>query len=274
MKSNVICWLALIVTACSPSLEPAADGGLDAGPEDAGPGDATDSGGSRARCDEEGETCCPDGSCGGDLPCVDGLCGFATCGALGEPCCAASTCDPTSGLVCEDGVCVERHCGSEGSACCAGEPACRDDFVCHAGSCLRCGDAGEECCPNGTCDGDLHCLDERGPPGQCVEALPPCGGRDETCCREGAACEPGLGCVAGPPGSIGGTCLPGPACGGDRRVCCDDEPRCGAGFLCVAEPDGVDRCQRCGAYLLTCCEGAAPCSSELTCIESSCVLPP
>lgn len=274
MKHAAI-YLALLVSGCS--SVGAIDGGADAGPMDAGALDASidasDGGPSRERCDEEGEVCCADGTCGGGLPCTDGLCGFIGCGELGSPCCGTGYCNLLSGAVCEDGMCVAPHCGSEAYECCETEPACREDFVCYEGSCLRCGAVGEQCCPGAECDGDFFCQPEPGTLGQCLAEPPPCGAEWEGCCTEGDPCDAGLGCMAGPPGSLGGTCVAGPACGADRRACCDTDPRCGAAFLCVTEDDGVDRCQRCGDFEQPCCEGAV-CGPELTCSsEGLCTLP-
>ncbi len=270
--------LALIATWGCSSAPFQGDGGvdaaspmIDAGPPDAGSQD--DAGPTRDRCDEPGEVCCADGRCGGGLPCNGGLCGFLGCGQLGEPCCATGACDLLSGAVCEDGNCVAPHCGSEGYECCADEPACREDFVCHEGSCLRCGDLGESCCPGGACEGTYYCLPEAGTLGQCIAEAPPCGGEYEGCCADGPSCDPGLGCQTGPDG-FGSTCVPGPACGAEGRVCCEVDPRCGAAMICVSE-DGTDRCRRCGGFEQPCCDAPTACGPSLICgVDETCVLPP
>lgn len=282
MNNRAIYLAFLVLSGCSsvPVIDDAGiDGGADAAiEEDAGPLDAgsPDAGPTRERCDEEGEVCCADGMCGGGLPCIDGLCGVIGCGELGGPCCGTGYCNILSGAVCEDGMCVEPHCGSEGYECCSDAPACREDFVCYEGSCLRCGDVGESCCPGSVCNGDFYCqVFDPGSLGFCLAEAPPCGGEGEACCPEGDLCDPGFGCMFGSPGSIGGTCVTGPVCGADRHVCCDTDPGCGGGSLCVTEDDGVDRCQRCGDYEQPCCEGAVECGPGLTCsAERMCELPP
>jgi hypothetical protein len=272
--------LLIALFACDEEASRADAGAADASRLDSGmdadlDASATDAEPSRETCDEEGELCCSDMRCGGSLSCAGGICGFAACGGLDAPCCdptGIAFCDAM--LVCEEGVCVVPHCGSERSACCATEPRCREDFDCVEGTCVRCGDRAEQCCPGGTCAGDLVCNTERGPPGFCFDELPACGAIGERCCAEGDACEAGLGCMFGPPGSIGGLCERGPECGADRRVCCDGATRCGSALLCVEEPDGVSRCQRCGAHGLPCCDGAVACDPGLACDAGACALPP
>ncbi|UJR78404.1 hypothetical protein [Sandaracinus amylolyticus] len=271
MRARAILLLALVVGCTSDPVDE-----VDAGGDDAGGLDASqdvDGGDPRARCDEEGEVCCADGQCGNGLPCMAGLCGYQGCGEIGLPCCAEGYCHLGIDAVCEDGMCVEPGCGSEGHECCFEGTPCREDFLCHEGTCLRCGALGEQCCPGAECDGDLYCLAESGTLGQCLSEPPPCGGEYERCCDEGAACGAGLGCTSMTPGDSFSQCLPGPTCGADGRTCCEGETRCGAGMSCTSESDGVDRCRRCGDFELPCCEGARACGPGLTCAGDICGLP-
>jgi hypothetical protein len=71
------------------------------------------------------------------------------------------------------------------------------------------------------CDGDEPCSGDAATPAadaaQRFDAAPaadaappdavPCGALDETCCRIGDSCEPGLGCVAATPGNGTGQCV-------------------------------------------------------------------
>lgn len=276
-------WIGLaLVLALGCSVDAPSDAGLDAAQlEDAGeptPDAGHDAGPApspRERCDEPGEVCCADGQCGNGLPCVEGLCGSNGCGELGEPCCGTAGgpgfCHILSGAECDQGTCVEPGCGFDGYECCAEGPECKEDFVCHEGSCLRCGDVGESCCPGAECDGDYYCQPEPGSLGRCLLEAPPCGGEGELCCIEGPSCGDGLGCVL-EPYAFHGTCLPGPTCGSDGRPCCESDPACGAGSICVDGPDG-DRCRRCGGFDQLCCAGAL-CGPGLVCDASTCVLPP
>ena len=90
----------------------------------------------------EGGACFANGTCTGDLECVNNICTKKADGALGGACYANGTCN--EGLVCVDGTCKEP----------ASQPQ---------------GDAGGECYPNGTCNAPNECKEGVCVPPQCLE---------------------------------------------------------------------------------------------------------
>lgn len=260
--------LALLLAACT-TVPVLGDAGHDAGRGDASidPPDAqTDASVSRERCDEEGEACCRDGRCAGDLQCVDGLCTSFGCGQLDAPCCERDFC--SAGLLCQEGTCVLAPCGVvEGAPCCTdGAAPCEGELECTVqGVCGSCGALSEFCCADGTCDPGLECL-LLGGDALCLEP-PPCGVLGGLCCTDEPRCMDGASCIL-----IDGEerCLFGPPCGAEGGPCCEGDIACGPGLVCAPE----NACVRCGQLDTFCCDPPFECGPGLVCeLDGVCRLP-
>jgi len=124
-------------------------------------------------CHGEGQTCA--GS-GGDIG-LAGTCSNCscqnmsgmTCGAVGQPCCDASSCTATRAS-CNAGMTTCSACGGEGQTCCkiGSGQVCIDGQACvgagvnRTGNCQACGGSGQPCCGSGVasqkkCDPGLTC---------------------------------------------------------------------------------------------------------------------
>lgn len=100
--------------------------------------------------------------------------GIVSCGAVGEACCASSSCN--GGALCNGTTCVA--CGGLSQPCC-GSFSCSTG-VCSSSSCVACGGLGQPCCAGNTCSVGGRCS---------ANSCAPCGAPGQVCCDQGNACE-------------------------------------------------------------------------------------
>lgn len=218
---------------------------------------------------EEGSLCHGD-DCGEALACVfddalqTSVC-RQVCDAGDLSVCAGRACQPSDLDV---DVCALPP-PDLGDAC---DP---DGAACSGGDCLACGDQPGFCCidagalgqpcDNGSCNGDLGCINSQAC-GAFHECCLPVGGEGEAC-GENQACDAGLGCVHDPG-----------ACGQDMNECCKqvggaDQPcdnnQCDAGLACVHDMDacavGSECCKPAGGADQPCDDNQ--CDAGLACIH-------
>ncbi len=210
-----------------------------------------------------------------------------SCGAAGEACCAANTCDGGgccvlgrcrgAGQTCGSGTCMNGSCGTAGMPCGAVGQACCPIMIagttypsctspashCNANNmCVSCGGANQICCGaagSATCSAGFDCT-AQGPSGMCQ----PCGGLNQPCCirqpqPQPQLCQAGLGCN-NPPGSRSPTCM---SCGAINSACCAGA-NCQPGGVCIGSMNGMGgMCQTCGGANQVCCGGS--CWTGLAC---------
>jgi hypothetical protein len=232
-----------------------------------------------------------------DVPGVDG----ATCGVLGEVCCAGNTCTEANTSCQGGGAGRCRACGGAGEVCCEGSAcsaggccmtagggtqcvsagtSCGTNLgVCYASACVTdagsCGGVNDPCCRAGglgagTCTASgTVCQGAAGAnPGTCKA----CGRAGEACCTGGTCTAAGTSCTGGGIGGGGGTCE---VCGGENQACCGGGGlggggTCDTGFSCEAA-DGGEACRPCGVLGSACCGtgGNRTClTSALICVTA------
>ena len=150
-----------------------------------------------ANCGRDGQRCCNDEVCSGDLRCsATGLC-FAQCGAPGQPCCPGNIC--TGGCCASPSGTSADECVTVGQACPGVAGTCATD-----GSCTSCGGLGQGCCallPNtppglGYCAAPLvDCLESAASPTPNDRFCQACGQSGLPCCHSG--CQAGSVCEEG-----------------------------------------------------------------------------
>jgi len=223
-------------------------------------------------CGAPGQSCCPDGSCGGGACCVgsrcvppgqtcdnrpdagvgpagtcqDGRC--SGCGGANQPCCPGGLCHADRTRCGSSDRC--EPCGGLGGLCCeiVGQPPCDLGATCGGlGRCEACGGPGQPCCANARCEGGGCCLDNRCIPGgqSCVQTRDGPGGTPVVTqyglCKEGR-CQ---GC-----GRPGTPCCPfpqGKALGERKQGLCDAGTTCAQSgysdpYLCVPCGGPGQRC--------------------------------
>ena len=218
-------------------------------------------------CGAAGEICCAAAQCDAGFHCetsvmrcvTDG----ATCGEVGLPCCANTSCTGT-GLSCTGGTCTTT-CGDTAQACCAGMSCARTGDQCFPDDvCRPCGTLdGEACCPSthgmSVCSGRLTCVST---------TCHACGAQGQPACATGTPCDASLvvdasGMCMPCGGQVGATCCPGPTCGSPSTRVCDT--------LVSSTPS--NQCVACGTLMAVCCKepSGVPCSPGLACNGTSCI---
>lgn len=197
--------------------------------------------------------------------------------------------DLVSGLVADGDDCFsDGECAESGSAC-EKEPAVADDgsvVVTLAGTCKGKGDQGEPCLDNGSCNGELRCLqDPQTFTASCVpprDAGEPCQQDDDCagalrCAFDGnsgltvciAPAGPGDPCSSDVDCSAGLACLQGQVCGvqGGAGSPCFGDDECLGGLLCAADPvTFTNVCTSPSAAGEPCPGGDAQCEPGLQCL--------
>lgn len=195
-------------------------------------------------CGGNGQLCCTNGVCNGNLACSTqgNRCGL--CGTEGQPCCQNESCQ--GNLTCSAGIC---RCGGYNQPCCGGQ-LCTSGLTCNNNQCVCGGGTGNPCCPvdanapNRGCLGDSVCVRESVFSQGFREVCRPCGGGGQVCCannrcRSPFPCERPVTTDAG----TGGNELVC-ACGANGQWCCtfdrNSEAACLSGHVC----DDTDHCVR------------------------------
>ena len=229
------------------------------------------------------------GSCGTNQECRSGTC--TPCGTSGNVCCSGNTCPGGGGLVCSgtqphccpngqnwngstcvpncvnnepcstnpNNICFNgrRNCGA-GGRCDdnTGSSKCQPGQVCRTNRCENdCGQPGQRCCPDFTCNAGHVCAEPGGAPAdQVFEPNPAnlrcvrCGGGtgDDFCC----------GARSSAPGQFSAVRLP-------RRDRCT-----GSGLVCP-ETESADLCTPCGGENEPCCLRGTACLKH-ACMNTIC----
>jgi len=147
-----------------------------------------------------GETCQPDGSCGGGSlrdcsdAAPDGQCSFGTCNELTDTCIAVAQ---NTGDACDDGLycTVNERCQSDGTCAQGVGRSCGylvDETQCESAACNESTDACELTFTNqmGACDDGEFCTDAVCTDGVCAgpSTGDVCGAANELCCAGGTVC--------------------------------------------------------------------------------------
>lgn len=222
-------------------------------------------------CGTPGAFCCGEGICHNQGCCVGGRC-FANSTGVDISMC------PSNLGTCTSGGCsgITATCGGIGDACCAGGGGAADfctesGAVCVSGRCEQCAalPGGQFCCPGNWCQpGD--CCDNS--TSECVGSGTQCNNSQGLCMNSGCdsggcgvvgqpCCDNGVGCTAPfTRCTLAGNC---DVCGGLDQRCCANKV-CQEGFVC----DSNDKCRRCGNMNQLCCPGRL-CATNLSCNQNN-----